>query len=179
MRRTYLLLALLAAGLLIFAGCAGKSSPPQAGTVDESRSGSYASSPTQAPPTRPEGWNYDAMPTPEPSKKPSTRLNEIAFKENEAVIDAEGLAVCREVAKRLIEASQERALVVGFSHYREKDASLALRRAERVRDCLVGQGVPRSRLEVASFGSRFSSPSGGEALERKQPQAVEIWLLSK
>jgi outer membrane protein OmpA-like peptidoglycan-associated protein len=181
MRRTFPLQVLLAAGLLIAAGCASKSSPPQAGTTtDNSRTSSYSkASSKETPSTKPEEWNYQTLPTPAPSKKPTTRLNEIAFADNDASLNAEATAVCREIARRLKEAPGERALVVGFTHYREKDAALGLRRAEKVRDCLVSQGVERGRLEVANFGSQFSSSGATDALQRKQPQAAEVWLLSK
>jgi outer membrane protein OmpA-like peptidoglycan-associated protein len=185
MRRTFPLQVLLAAGLIVMAGCAGKSSPPQAGNttgekVDKSRDESYAKvSPDKPPSTAAEKWDYDIMPTPAPSARPHHRLNEIAFKENDASLDAEGTAVCREIARYLKETAVDRALVVGFAHHREKDPTLGLRRAEAVKRSLVSQGVKGDRLEVASYGTHFSSPSATDALQRKQPQAVEVWVLSK
>jgi len=167
----------LALVLVMLAGCAGssKSSSTEVNTSGslpaDDRGGRTDSSPL-------ESWDYDSMPTPSPTKSPDHRLNEIAFKDNSTLLDSEGLAICRTTAAQIASMGNVRILVVGFSHKTEKDTELGIRRAEAVRSGLVAQGLATSRIETASFGSRFSGITDSpHPYMLTAAQGVEIWTL--
>ncbi len=167
----------LCLALILLAGCAGssKSSSTEVNAggslPPDDRGGRTDSSPL-------ESWAYDSMPTPAPTKNPDHRLNEIAFQDNSTLLDNEGLAICRTTAAQIASMGQVRILVVGYSHKTEKDSELGLRRAEAVRSGLVAQGLATSRIETASFGSRFSGiPDSPHPHMLTAAQGVEIWTL--
>lgn len=176
--KTQSLLRLAApAVLLLLVGCAGSSRS----TSTNNNSTGGASSADRAgwnKTSLPESWEYNALPTPAPSKSPDHRLNEIAFKDNSTRLDDEGLAVCRTTAAEISTMGTPRILVVGFAHETENDPDLALRRAEAVRSGLVAQGLPTSIIEVASFGTRFSGTTNSpHPYMLTASQGVEIWTL--
>lgn len=126
----------------------------------------------------PEQWMYDTMPTPAPSGNPGARLNEIAFGDNSTALDREGIAVCRQMAAQIRSMNGTRFLVVGFSHEMEPDPGLGQRRADAVRSAMAGNGLSASRIETASFGSRFSGVfNSPHPYMRTSAQGVEIWTL--
>lgn len=184
---------LVALLVLATAGCASVSADP-AGSSGRNTTATTTSSPAdnrvlntttsdsdargdRTDASSPERWNYDSMPSPAPSRSPGIRLDEIAFADNGAALDREGIAVCRLTAEQLANSST-RILLVGFSHKREADPELGLRRAEAVRRGLVEFGVDSGRIEIASFGSRFSQiPNSPHPYMVTAAQGVEIWTI--
>lgn len=169
----------LAVAMILACGYAGT---PQAAPVEATAGDSFSSDSrggrTESSP--PERWNYDTMPSPTPSRTPAYRLNEIAFGDNAAGLDREGIAVCRQSAAQIRSMNARQILIVGFSHRTELDPALGQDRADAVRDYLTGIGLEASRCEVASFGSRFSDMSNSQhPYMLTAAQGVEIWILEE
>jgi len=167
----------LVAALVLLGGYAGTSKAvppmPTAGVAfsSDSRGGRTESS-------APEEWNYTALPTPTPSEQPEHRLNEIGFADNSAELGREAVAICHQLAARIKSMKPVQILIIGFSHELELDPTLGQRRADVIRNILVGDGLERSTLETATFGSQFSGiDNSHHPYMLTAAQGVEIWTL--
>jgi len=169
---------LLMASVLIVSVCAGKYDVPTGESDPDGRPSSQVGDRTGSSPR--ESWEYDTMPAPAPSETPFERVNELSFEYNSHSLDRQGIAICRQTAAQVRLMPQARVMIVGFSHERELDRGLGLRRAEQVRRYMAGLGIDNSRLETASYGIEFSENSDPAYPHRmKQGQSVEIWILEK
>lgn len=163
---------------VLMCGCAATSSPPStratAGSTfnSDSRGGRTEAS-------APERWNYDSLPVPSPSRQPGQRMNEIGFGNNSAELDREGIAICHQTARQMLDLKSGRYLLVGFSHEQEGEVNLGQRRADAVMACLIADGLEATRFESASFGSRFSGVrNSAHPYMLTAAQGVEIWTLN-
>lgn len=179
----------LAAALLFAGGCAGNSrsvskdgsvinQPPVTTTAGVTFSSDSRGGRTET--SGPESWKYELLPTPNPTGRPGHRLNEIGFANDSMALDREGVAICHQTATEMRTHSDTRYLIVGFSHRTESELGLGQRRADAVRDCLVGDGLERARFETATFGSQFSGIANSpHPYMLTAAQGVEIWTLDK
>lgn len=126
-------------------------------------------------------WEYASMPSPAPERRPSERLDGVSFDHGKSALTREGIAVCRQVARWMHENPSVHVLIVGHSCRNESGndgVDLARRRAEAARNYLVRDlGVPVNRLEVASFGSRFSKADQSEPFLQQVERRIEFWVM--
>ncbi len=81
----------------------------------------------------------------------------------------------REHAKRqlIIEGHTDN---VGSSEYNEK---LSLRRAQAVREYLIGHGIDRNRMTTAGYGERYPVASNNSEAGRQQNRRVNVVILKE
>jgi outer membrane protein OmpA-like peptidoglycan-associated protein len=168
----------IAASLLLIAalaGCSKKDEGPMAETTTQtpSPSGSQVIDP------RPNSWDRSAMPSPAPSTRPMYRVNEITFSQGTTVKGPEGEGVCREVATTLKGKGVKKVLLIGFTDRTESDGSLAMKRAESIRSCLVAHEMRNDQFELASYGSSMAKGDKQTPMQMEQDRRVEIWVLSE
>jgi outer membrane protein OmpA-like peptidoglycan-associated protein len=159
---------------LCLTACSSKTQGPMAQTTKETPSPPPSTIVTERQST----WSYSITPAPAPSKKPSQRVNEITFAAGSTDVGGEGMGVCREAAQYLKTSGASRVLIVGFCHKNE-DGSLGMKRAERIKHCLTGQGLSAAMFETSSFGSQLSTADRTEPVKMQQERRVEIWVLEK
>lgn len=123
-------------------------------------------------------WSYEVAPTPAPERTPRVRLNEVAFDQGSTTLPREAKGVVIETAKRMRNETGLRLFLIGFAD-REEAASLALDRANAIRDALVRQGVERTRLETSSFGNMFSKADDTQPIQMKLERRVEMWVVNE
>ena len=74
-----------------------------------------------------------------------------------------------------------KVLIVGHASHHEAtgDAAvtLARRRAEDAKNHMVQLGAPADRIEVASFGSQFSTADQAEPMLQSIERRVEFWSM--
>lgn len=134
------------------------------------------------PPADQRRWDYPAMPQPAPRVKPNYLLKSFLFPQAGSSLDTEAQAVLKDLAAVLQEKPAIQVLVVGFCDaYPEKvnAENLGMARAQNTRKFLVDQGVARSRIEAATFGSTLAKAPQDEPVGQKQDRRVEIWLVSE
>ena len=170
---TWTALALVAATALT--GCSKKSEGPMAETTSQTPTptGSQIIAPA------PTAWDRSVMPTPEPSGKPSYRVNEITFASGTTQSGPEGQGVCREVAATLTAKNVRKILLIGFMDMSETDGTLPMKRAESIRSCLVANGLKAEQIELASYGSSMARGDKQQPAQMEIDRRVEIWVLSE
>jgi outer membrane protein OmpA-like peptidoglycan-associated protein len=109
------------------------------------------------------------MPTPEPKTQVKTVdrwlvMHNLTFKTGSAEILPSSHAPLNEVASSLIASPEVRIEICGYADSRGSDAAnlaLTQKRAEAVRDYLIGRGIEPSRLRARGFGE--ADPMGNNA----------------
>lgn len=125
-------------------------------------------------------WAYATTPDPGSSGKPVVLLRSFRFPAGSADLDREGSAVLRDFTPALQNEPGRRILIVGFADSGSEQPggqSLGLRRAEAARDRLVGNGIDRGRIEVATFGSSQAKGPASDPVSAAMDRRVEIWLV--
>ncbi len=93
---------------------------------------------------------------------------------------SEGMGACREAVKKLADKSTAMILVVGFADgikETNKAEVLGLQRAEAAKRFLGTLGIKPDQIQVASFGSRYSTAKDFEKIKLASERKAEIWLL--
>jgi outer membrane protein OmpA-like peptidoglycan-associated protein len=125
-------------------------------------------------------WDYDAAPTPAFEGNPDYRLTSFGFSEEGTDMKPEAVGACREAVKQLADKPEARLLAVGFADGIKENANaekLGMQRAEAARNLLASLGIKAERVQVASFGSRYSTAKDFEKLKMGLERKVEIWVL--
>ncbi len=168
---------LLMTGCLVVCGCGSKKSTT-GGTSEVTSASSEA---VQEMAGSAEGpWAYDTAPTPAFDGKPDYRLTSFGFSEEGTDMKSEAVGACREAVKQLADKPEARLLAVGFADGIKESADaekLGTQRAEAARNLLASLGVKTDRVQIASFGSRYSSAKDFEKLKMGLERKVEIWVL--
>lgn len=185
---TVVLFVFLAVALA--AGCARRGTRPGDGPASEKPPGQVipeSGSVPRAEEVLPQyvtgkNWDYASMPSPEPSAKPATKVNDVSFDQGSATLTRQGIAVCREVVSWMAQNAERSILIVGhanrFEATGDEAVALARRRAEAARDFMVKQlGVAPDRVEVASFGSQHSAADRSEPVRQSIERRVEFWSM--
>jgi outer membrane protein OmpA-like peptidoglycan-associated protein len=175
MKRAFVLLVmvLLVTGLAV-TGCGSKKTAAggtgtaadagNLGTVDES----------------PVKWSYDTAPNPAFTGTADYRLTSFGFDEGAAIMRSEGMGACREAVKKLADKSTVKILTVGFADgikETNKAEALGLQRAEAAKRFLGTLGIKPDQIQVASFGSHYSTAKDFEKIKLASERKAEIWLL--
>jgi outer membrane protein OmpA-like peptidoglycan-associated protein len=103
----------------------------------------------------------------------------LRFARNTTWLSPESRDALAELAQRLVDHPNLQAVLAGHTDdlgAPERNRSLSLDRALRVRRYLIGHGVARDRVEVQSFGSSRPVASGRSREARAQNRRVEITL---
>ncbi len=116
----------------------------------------------------------DGCPLPEPKK---LTLEGVNFENDKATLRPQAIAKLDEAAATLKEWGDVKVEVAGHTDSRASDGynlSLSLRRAESVRDYLIGKGIAAERLFVKAYGE--SSPVADNETEegRLKNRRVEL-----
>lgn len=125
-------------------------------------------------------WAYDAAPTPPFQGTPDTRLTSFGFDQGSTQMRPEGVGACREAVKKIQDRPDVKLLLIGFADgIKEKEGAeqLGMRRAESVRGFLSTLGIDAGRVQVASYGTRYSTARDFEKIKQGYERKVEIWLL--
>jgi outer membrane protein OmpA-like peptidoglycan-associated protein len=126
-------------------------------------------------------WAYGQA-TPAPPKTPAYLLRSINFAENGSDLDAEASGVCIDFAKIMVEKPKVRVLLLGLTDaYGEKlnAENLGLLRAHATRDFLIGQGIAKDRIEMATIGAAAAVAKPEEKIAQTLDRRVEIWLMDE
>jgi outer membrane protein OmpA-like peptidoglycan-associated protein len=172
--------------VLMAAGCASRRGA-KTGDSSQGATGGKIAEPKEGPKAEevlpgyvPERtWEYESMPEPQPSDKPSAKIDDVSFDDGGTTLTREGLAICRRIGEWMQQNPKLGLLIVGHaSRIEGGDDGLALgrKRAEAARECLTrDHGIPESRIQVASFGNRFSKADASEPGLQKVERRVEFW----
>jgi outer membrane protein OmpA-like peptidoglycan-associated protein len=101
------------------------------------------------------------------------------FATNRATLSGESRRAVEAVATRLLVEPSLRISVDGHADHRGAEPhneALARRRAERVADHLVAQGVERARITVRAFGAERPQVSGDDAGALRANRRVDLTL---
>jgi outer membrane protein OmpA-like peptidoglycan-associated protein len=108
------------------------------------------------------------------------RLAALGFDEGSAELKPESIGACKEAAKKLKEMPHAQVGIVGFADAvieKDKAQELGLRRAEAVRGYFSTLGIPAEWVQVASYGSRYSTAREAEKIKMGHERRAEIWVL--
>lgn len=125
-------------------------------------------------------WGYDVAPTPPFQGTPDVRLTSFGFDQASDQMRPEGIGACREAVKKIKDRPDAKLVVIGFADgITEKDRAEALgtQRAESVRGFLSTLGIDAGRVQVASYGARYSTARDFEKIKQGHERKAEIWLL--
>jgi len=164
---------MLLAAVMVLAGCGSKNKTTAGPATDLAK-------PPSAVQTSSAEWGYDAAPTPPFTGAPDYMLVSFGFDENDTAVKREGMGACREAIKKIKDKPETRLVAIGFADgIKEKDTAepLGLRRAESVREFLSTIGVVPDRVQVSSFGSKYSTARDFEKIKQSRERKVEIWVL--
>lgn len=189
MQRSIRVLAMLACSVLIsgglLTGCASK--PAGAPTVAKDINqlppdGSLHGQPALVSSDQQMRWSYAAMPTPDLTSKPNYLLKSYSCAKGAASLNNEAQGALRELVTSLKEKPSARIAVIGLCDNQTENVNaqnLGMNRADAARKFLVAQGIPKERIEVASFGSVLATASAEETIGQAQDRRVEVWLLTE
>ncbi len=176
-RRLGWIIGALVTGCLVVCGCGSKKTTT-GGTGDVTSASSGAMQEIAGDVEGP--WAYDAAPTPAFEGTPDYRLTSFGFAEKGTETKPEAVGACREAVKKLADKPEARLLAVGFADGMKEAADaeqLGMKRGEAARDLLASLGIKADRVQIASFGSRYSNAKDFEKLKMGSERKVEIWVL--
>lgn len=104
-------------------------------------------------------------------------LGDVLFDLNQAELKASGEATVQRLAEFMREYEERRVRVEGYTDSTGEasyNQELSERRAEAVRDALVGMGISRDRVETKGFGEEYPVASNDSSGGRQQNRRVEI-----
>lgn len=106
-------------------------------------------------------------------------LSDVLFQVDRAELSAEGLRTAQKVADVLAQEPQAVVQVEGFTDSTgtsSHNLELSQRRAESVRNALIGLGVPSAKIATRGYGEAFPVASNADAGSRQLNRRVEIVL---
>ncbi|HZX27323.1 MAG TPA: OmpA family protein [Telluria sp.] len=106
-------------------------------------------------------------------------INDVLFDTDQATLRPDGMANVQKLAKVLAFQPRRTVLVEGFTDSTGSAAhnqQLSERRAQSVRDALVGMGVDPGRVQMRGYGERFPVAGNRTAADRQLNRRVEIVL---
>lgn len=106
-------------------------------------------------------------------------LSDVLFNVDRAELSAEGMRTAQKVADVLMQEPQSVVLVEGFTDSTgtaSHNLELSQRRAESVRNALIGLGVPSNKIATRGYGEAYPVASNADAGSRQLNRRVEIVL---
>jgi outer membrane protein OmpA-like peptidoglycan-associated protein len=106
-------------------------------------------------------------------------LNDVLFNVDRAELSAEGMRTAQKLADVLMQEPQSVVLVEGFTDSTgtsSHNLDLSQRRAESVRNALIGLGVPGNKIASRGYGEAYPVASNSDAGSRQLNRRVEIVL---
>jgi outer membrane protein OmpA-like peptidoglycan-associated protein len=106
-------------------------------------------------------------------------LNDVLFNVDRAELSPEGMRTAQKLADVLMQEPQSVVLVEGFTDSTGTSAhnlDLSQRRAESVRNALIGLGVPAAKIASRGYGEAYPVASNSDAGSRQLNRRVEIVL---
>ena len=106
-------------------------------------------------------------------------LSDVRFNVDRAELRAEGMRTAQKVADVLMQEPQSVVLVEGFTDSTgtaSHNLELSQRRAESVRNALIGLGVPPGKIATRGYGEAYPVASNADAGSRQLNRRVEIVL---
>jgi outer membrane protein OmpA-like peptidoglycan-associated protein len=104
-------------------------------------------------------------------------LGDVLFGTNKAEVKPGGMRNVQKLADFLKQYPQEKVLIEGYTDSTGSDSlnqSLSERRAESVRDALVGMGVSGGQIETRGYGKSFPIADNDTPAHRQMNRRVEI-----
>lgn len=104
-------------------------------------------------------------------------LGDVLFDFDKAVLKPGGMSSVSKLAGFLDEYPERQVLIEGFTDSVGSDAynqQLSERRANAVRDALIGEGVARNRIQTVGYGEAFPVVSNDTEAGRQQNRRVEV-----
>ncbi|HWW73631.1 MAG TPA: OmpA family protein, partial [Duganella sp.] len=106
-------------------------------------------------------------------------LSDVLFNTDKADLSAEGMRTAQKMADVLLQEPQSAVLIEGFTDSTGSSAhnlELSQRRAESVRNALIGLGVKADKVATRGYGEAFPVASNSDAGSRQLNRRVEIVL---
>ncbi|WP_254442342.1 OmpA family protein [Duganella vulcania] len=106
-------------------------------------------------------------------------LNDVLFNVDRAELSAEGMRTVQKMADVLLQEPQSAVLIEGFTDSTgsaDHNLQLSQRRAEAVRNALIGLGVKSDKIATRGYGEAFPVASNADAGSRQLNRRVEIVL---
>jgi outer membrane protein OmpA-like peptidoglycan-associated protein len=106
-------------------------------------------------------------------------LSDVLFQVDRAELSAEGMRTAQKVADVLMQEPQSVVQVEGFTDSTgtsSHNLDLSQRRAESVRNALIGLGVPSAKVGTRGYGEAYPVASNSDAGSRQLNRRVEIVL---
>jgi outer membrane protein OmpA-like peptidoglycan-associated protein len=106
-------------------------------------------------------------------------LSDVLFNTDKAELSAEGMRTAQKMADVLLQEPQSAVLIEGFTDSTGSSAhnlELSQRRAESVRNALIGLGVKADKIATRGYGAAYPVASNADAASRQLNRRVEIVL---
>jgi outer membrane protein OmpA-like peptidoglycan-associated protein len=106
-------------------------------------------------------------------------LSDVLFNVDRAELSAEGMRTAQKMADVLLQEPQSAVLIEGFTDSTGTSAhnlELSQRRAESVRNALIGLGVKADKIATRGYGEAYPVASNADAGSRQLNRRVEIVL---
>ena len=106
-------------------------------------------------------------------------LSDVLFNVDRAELSAEGMRTAQKLADVLMQDPQRAVLIEGFTDSTgtaSHNLELSQRRAESVRNALIGMGVKADKIATRGYGEAFPVASNTDAGSRQMNRRVEIVL---
>jgi outer membrane protein OmpA-like peptidoglycan-associated protein len=106
-------------------------------------------------------------------------LSDVLFNVDRAELSAEGMRTAQKLADVLLQEPQSAVMVEGFTDSTgsaDHNLELSQRRAESVRNALIGMGVKSDKIVTRGYGEAFPVASNDNAGSRQLNRRVEIVL---
>lgn len=106
-------------------------------------------------------------------------LSDVLFQVDKAELSADGMRTAQKLADVLMQAPQSVVLIEGFTDSTgtaDHNLQLSQRRAEAVRNALIGLGVAQEKIATRGYGEAYPVASNGDAASRQLNRRVEIVL---
>ena len=106
-------------------------------------------------------------------------LNDVLFNVDKAELSAEGMRTAQKLADVLAQEPKSMVLIEGFTDSTGSSShnlDLSQRRADAVRQALVGMGVPGNKISTKGYGAAYPVAGNNYAASRQLNRRVEIVL---
>jgi outer membrane protein OmpA-like peptidoglycan-associated protein len=106
-------------------------------------------------------------------------LSDVLFNVDRAELSAEGMRTAQKMADVLLQEPQSAVLIEGFTDSTgtsSHNLELSQRRAESVRNALIGLGVKADKIATRGYGEAYPVASNADAGSRQLNRRVEIVL---
>ena len=106
-------------------------------------------------------------------------LNDVLFNVDKAELSAEGMRTAQKLADVLAQEPKSMVLIEGFTDSTGSSShnlDLSQRRADAVRQALVGMGVPGNKISTKGYGAAYPVAGNNDAASRQLNRRVEIVL---